>query len=33
MPILQVKRIREMALETFKILYDQAPPVLSDLIC
>ena len=33
MPSLHIRRVRAMALETFKILHDQAPPVLSDLIC
>ena len=32
MPSLHIRRIRSMALETFKILHDLAPPVLSDLI-
>ena len=31
-PSLHVRRTRAMALETFKILHDMAPPVLSDLI-
>jgi hypothetical protein len=32
-PSHHVRRTRAMALETFKILHDLAPPVLSDLIC
>ena len=32
MPTLHIRRIRTMALETYKIFHDIAPPVLSDLI-
>jgi hypothetical protein len=32
MPIQHIRRIRTMALETFKILNGLAPPVLSNLV-
>ena len=31
-PFLHIKRIRTMAVETFRILSDMSPPVLSDLV-
>ena len=31
-PLLHIKRIRTMAVETFRILNDMSPPVLSDLV-
>ena len=31
-PFLHIKRIRTMAVETFRILNDMSPPVLSDLV-
>ena len=31
-PYLHIKRIRTMAVETFRILNDMSPPVLSDLV-
>ena len=31
-PFLHIKKIRAMAVETFRILNDMSPPVLSDLV-